>query len=253
MVNAREQLRPMPHLKTASGRVEALKRAARLFADLQVNTVSATVRPWLCARSGNLLEVGCGNQPYRSLIPAGCGYVGLDIEQAFDGCNPDVIRFDGGRFPFASAAFDSVFHTEVLEHVFDTRNFLAECRRVLKPGGSMMFSVPFQARYHYIPDDYFRFTPSALSLLLLEAGFEEVRITSRGSDITVAAYKTVGVFYRWAFSGLLKKALFVAFSPFVVLVLLAAHLSIWLKLGSPDDCLGYTVTANCADETAVSP
>ena len=238
-----EQLRPLPHLRTEQGVLGRVRRQARLFADLQVSTVDASVRPWLSQRSGHLLEVGCGDQPYRSLVPADCKYVGLDIEQAFDGCDPEVVRFDGKRFPFRSAAFDSVFHTEVLEHVFETRRFLAECSRVLKPGGSMMFSVPFQARFHYIPDDYFRFTPSAISQLLAEAGFGEIAISSRGTDVTVAAYKVVSVFYRWALGGLLHKLLFMLFSPVVVVALLVAHLSIRQGLGSPDDCLGYTVSA----------
>ena len=127
---------------------------------------------------------------------------------------------------FDDAEFDSIFHTEVLEHVFDVKTLLSECRRVLRPGGEMLLTVPFQARFHYIPHDYWRFTPSALRRMLEEAGFEEIDVRPRGTDLTVAGYKGVGVTYL---------------APVGALALGVGHLSLALRLGSPDDCLGYTV------------
>ena len=157
--------------------------------------------------------------------------------------NDEVVSYSGETFPCADSLFDALFHTEVLEHVFEYRNFLAECRRVLKPDGEMMFTVPFQARFHFAPHDYFRYTPSALGALLEEAGFADVKIDPRGTDVTVAAYKVVAVFFRWAYGNLGSKALFLLTSPVTFLLLALAHISIIFRLGSPDDCLGYSVTA----------
>lgn len=42
-------------------------------------------------------------------------------------------------------SLDVIFHGDVLEHVPDDRAALAECRRVLKPGGVLLFTVPFYA------------------------------------------------------------------------------------------------------------
>lgn len=44
---------------------------------------------------------------------------------------------------FESGSIDIVLHFDVLEHVPDWRLGLLECLRVLKPGGVMLFTVPF--------------------------------------------------------------------------------------------------------------
>ena len=46
------------------------------------------------------------------------------------------------KLSYPSKSFDLVLHSEVLEHVEDTAKALAECRRILKPGGICLFTVP---------------------------------------------------------------------------------------------------------------
>ena len=245
-----EDRRPPPNQSAGGTLAGALKVKVRQFLDLQVATVTADVHAWLAERSGTVLEVGCGDQPYRPFVPAGCAYTGLEWERARTDfamqANPDTVYYEGGAFPFADATFDNLFHTEVLEHVADYRSFLAECRRVLKPGAPLLLSVPFQARYHFIPHDYWRFTPAGLQAILEEAGFRSVRVEARGTDVTVALYKSVAVLYRLAYGGPLGKLAFAGASPAVVAMLSAAHASIKLGVGSKDDCLGYTVYATAA-------
>ena len=221
--------------------------AARRFLDLQMSSVVTDVRPWLATRGGELLEVGCGDQPYRCFFAEGIAYTGLDWDGAktgFESASDDVVYYDGTLFPLADKTFDAVFHTEVLEHVINVPLFLSECHRVLRPGGEMMLTVPFQARFHFIPHDYWRFTPSGLEHVLREAGFVNIKVTARGTDLCVAAYKVVAVFYRMAYDGLIGKLLLLLLSWLVGLLLLSAHISLRYKLGSQDDCIGYTVTAS---------
>lgn len=218
----------------------------RSILDMQMGSVHLHLRPWLNERSGTLLEVGCGAQPYRHLVPDNCRYTGLDWNEAESHFNyrlPDTIYYDGGQFPFEDGSFDNLFHTEVLEHVYHAGPFLTECHRVLKPLGSMFFTVPFQARYHYKPHDYFRYTPAALEKMLGEAGFCQIEIRPRGSDITVAAYKIMSVLYRWLQSGLTGKIAGMLLLPVALPVLIVGWLTQRLSAGSHDDCLGYTVTA----------
>jgi len=47
------------------------------------------------------------------------------------------------QLPFADAEFDACFSSEVIEHVFDIRSYLAEIRRVLKPGGRLLITTPY--------------------------------------------------------------------------------------------------------------
>jgi SAM-dependent methyltransferase len=232
-----------PPGKTITGKLRFFLRS---LLDMQVASVLRHLEPWLKKQSGTLLEVGCGAQPYRHLVPATCRYTGLDWEQAEANFNyrlPDTVYYDGERFPFADGSFDNLFHTEVLEHIFHAVQFLAECRRVLKPSGTMFFTVPFQARYHYIPHDFFRYTPAALERMLTEAGFRNIEIRPRGSDITVAAYKNMSIIFRWLQSGLAGMIAGILLAPVALPILIIGYLSLHSKMGSPDDCLGYTVTA----------
>lgn len=47
------------------------------------------------------------------------------------------------RLTYPSESFDIVMSLDVLEHVPHIERALAECQRVLRPGGTLLFSVPF--------------------------------------------------------------------------------------------------------------
>jgi hypothetical protein len=123
----------------------------------------------------------------------------------------------------------------------------------------MLFTVPFAARNHYIPCDYWRLTPASITRLLEEARFTGVVVTPRGGDIAVAMHKVNSVCYRLVFRDIPHRDLRLAnrvfftllFAVPVVLTTLAGHLSILLKWGSSDDPLGYTVS--CRKTAAENP
>ena len=150
----------------------------RMLVDLQVLTVYRDLRRHLPDFRGEVLDVGCGQSPYRFLLDAhATHYVGIDILDAdrFDYVNDDIVPFDGEHIPFADAQFDAVVCTEVLEHVPHFQLLVNEIHRVLKDGGRAVFTVPWSARYHYVPYDYFRYTPSSLRSMF--AQFDNVAIT----------------------------------------------------------------------------
>ncbi len=51
-------------------------------------------------------------------------------------------RADGVRLPFRDGTFDVVIASDVLEHIKDDSGAMTEMARVLRPGGSMIISVP---------------------------------------------------------------------------------------------------------------
>jgi hypothetical protein len=105
-----------------------------------------------------------------------------------------------------------------------------------------VLTVPFAARWHFIPYDYWRYTPSSLNILLTEAGFEAVRVQARGNPLTVACYKVMALNLMLLFgSGIAARALGVLFLPLLGVLACIANLSMASDWG--DDCLGYTVTA----------
>jgi len=136
----------------------------------------------------NWLDIGCGTRPYEAMFSAGT-YLGTDVPASG---RPDALKlpdvfYDGGRLPFRAACFDGVFSTQVLEHVSDPEAFLAECRRVLKPGGMLLLSAPFVWQEHEQPYDYFRFSSFGLRALLGRCGFEIGPLIKSGGAVEALA------------------------------------------------------------------
>src|SRR5262249_49949917 len=145
---------------------------------------------------GTLLDVGCGAQPYRHLLRDDVRYLGIDTTDAkehFGYESPEVTYFSGEIWPVPSASVDAILCTETLEHVLDPQAFLGEAHRCLRPGGRVLLTVPFAVRWHFVPYDYWRYTPSSLQHLLTRAGFENVAVYARGNPITVACYKVMAL------------------------------------------------------------
>jgi SAM-dependent methyltransferase len=71
-----------------------------------------------------------------------------------------------------AGTFDTVYSSQVLEHVPDPLKALQEIYRVLVPGGHAIVSVPLFNGLHEEPHDYFRYTPYGLKYLMEKAGFK---------------------------------------------------------------------------------
>ncbi|MBV9844418.1 MAG: class I SAM-dependent methyltransferase [Kutzneria sp.] len=54
----------------------------------------------------------------------------------------EVIRSNLAMLPITGAAVDVVVSMQVIEHLWDQKAFLAECRRVLRPGGQLLITTP---------------------------------------------------------------------------------------------------------------
>jgi len=64
--------------------------------------------------------------------------------------------------PFRDASFDVVVCSEVLEHVWDTTTAFVELKRVTRPGGWILVTVPFVYPLHEEPYDFVRLTPYSI-------------------------------------------------------------------------------------------
>jgi SAM-dependent methyltransferase len=224
--------------------------ALRRLIDLQAGSIWRDLAGELAAVHGLVLDVGCGAQPYRPLLGPSARYVGIDTADAkadFGYEIPDTLYFDGDSWPVGSESANVVLCTETLEHVLEPSKLLAEAHRTLRRGGRLLLTVPFAARWHFVPNDYWRFTPSSLRHLLETAGFTDVAVYARGNAFTVACYKTIALVLPYLFpqrggAGARAAQLLALLAvPFVVCLALAARVSLLGKGG--DDCLGYTVTA----------
>lgn len=215
--------------------------------DLQAASIWRDMRVELASARGDVLDVGAGAQPYRTLLPCDVHYRAIDIAEAgsvFGYDLPDTEHFDGHRWPVVDGSADIVLATETLEHVLEPALFLAEARRVLSKDGRLILTVPFSARWHYIPCDYWRFTPSSLRSMLEAAGFSEVAVYARGNEVTVACSKILALI----FMSLARdhgrpatRALATLMLPLAAILAFIGQVSLCNDGG--EDCLGWTVVA----------
>lgn len=86
--------------------------------------------------NGITLDIGCGQKPYASLFHSKT-YIGLEIDTPENRLKKQADYFyDGHQMPFKDNSFDSIVCNEVLEHVFNPKEFLEEIHRVMKGGGT---------------------------------------------------------------------------------------------------------------------
>ena len=123
---------------------------------------------------GTVLDVGCGAAPYRGLF-GHARYIGLEVATASQygsaKSGADIL-YDGKRLPLADASVDNLLCSQVLEHVFEPDDFLGELRRVLRPGGRLLLTVPFVWDEHEQPFDYARYSSFGLRHLAAKNGFD---------------------------------------------------------------------------------
>jgi SAM-dependent methyltransferase len=255
----KETFKPVPH-HPPTGFFYSAVFYIRCAVDFQLCTIFKHLKKQLPDYRGKVLDIGCGNSPFKFLLnKSKTDYTGIDIENAakFDYYNPDKVVFDGEHIPFADESFDNVILTEVLEHIENPEKIIGEMYRVLKPGGEAAVTVPWSARVHFMPYDYCRYTPFKFEKLF--AGFQSVKITSRGTDINSIISKLVALFVKCAFNLLkinrlrgvgwvkylllfpVKAILLILFFPILVAAIGIGHLELFLKFGSNDDPLGYTI------------
>ena len=137
---------------------------------------------WQDHISGRVLDVGVGTWPYsRQLLQDRCDYIATDC---FEHPNIDVVSdIHHLTDVFQRESFDYVICTDVLEHIPRPWKAVQELHAVLKPGGTLLLTTPFNFHLHADEHvlDYWRISADGLRILLEEiAGFAETEITPIG-------------------------------------------------------------------------
>ena len=135
-----------------------------------------------------MLDLGCGTGRFAASLAAEGRRV-LAIDPA-----PDLALAPAGatlvgsaeQVPLADASVGTVMVRDVIEHLDDAAA-LAECSRVLRPGGLLVVLVPAWPSLWSERDDHAghlrRYTRASLRRVVVDAGFEVV--TLRGYQLTL--------------------------------------------------------------------
>lgn len=155
---------------------------------------------------GDILDVGCGRGFLLQKVYAithDAKFHGLDISSKL--CkiskenNPyaEIIQGDAEALPYKDNTFDFVFMTETLEHMLDYDKAVSEVRRVLRPKGIFIVSVPNRdwASYDFydktrnkewqpVDDHYFR--------------VDEIKSLLKNNSFCIAKYRGSDNLYYYA-------------------------------------------------------
>jgi len=193
-----------PHTEAAAGRpagvddVDSFHRLATLYDRLMPGARAGPLAEGL-ARAARpverLLDVaGGGGRAGRAVTPAA---VVVDaapgMARVARGRGHDAVVGDATRLPVRTRSVDAVLVVDALHHVPDHAAALAECRRVLRPGGvavlrefdpATLAGRALAAAEHAVGFGSTFRTPDALAALVADAGLEAA-VVDRGVGYTV--------------------------------------------------------------------
>lgn len=103
------------------------------------------------ASQKTVLDLGCNNGYGTSILGRDSAHtIGVDVSpqsvqaarQNNAAPNIEYRVVDGFELPFDDATFDLIVSFQVIEHIFDPAPYLRNIRRVLRPGGTVIFTTP---------------------------------------------------------------------------------------------------------------
>lgn len=194
--------------------------------------------------NGIVLDLGCGTRPFEGdILKIAEKYIGVDWGNSLHELNADIKADLNQPLPIKDNFADHIVTFEVIEHLAEPASLLKEAHRILKKGGTLNLSVPFQWWLHEAPWDYQRYTKYGLQYQIEKAGF-----------FVESLEEVTGFWTMWILKlnyqlnripekcGNLKNIVRIGFSPFWFFSQSAAILfdKLWKE---PNETAGYFVVA----------
>jgi 2-polyprenyl-3-methyl-5-hydroxy-6-metoxy-1,4-benzoquinol methylase len=133
-------------------------------------------------RRGRILDIGPGKGLYTKLfLQWGMKVSCVDIDSSLRdfyiglGCDFEKVDLRSETLPHGDETFDAIWCSHVIEHLRDPVAFLAECNRVLRPGGHLVLRTPDVKKMGFDfwddPTHVQPYTLMSLGNILVLAGF----------------------------------------------------------------------------------
>ncbi len=136
-----------------------------------------------------MLDLGCGEAVHKQVAEhAGFEWVGLD----YDSQQAQILG-DAQALPFKDSSFEFILCLTVIQYLRFPFVMIEEARRVLKPGGTLIGTVPFLEPSHGV--SYYHYTHLGVYNLLKHAGFTVERVAPIETWSALKAQASMGMFY----------------------------------------------------------
>lgn len=158
------------------------------------------------------LEPGCGRGEFlEEFNKLGLESTGVDLSEFSGTMCPDVdvkkkVDLENDRWPFEDNHFDIIYNKSLMEHLRNPDKFLAEARRVLKPGGKIICLIPdWESNYKTYFDDFTHRTP------FTSVSLSDIYQITDFKNIKVYKFRQLPVVWRYPFINIFCKLI----SPFI--------------------------------------
>lgn len=115
-----------------------------------------------------VLDLACGESPYRGFFIAADKYIRMDRAPA----DPEVIDADMRSIPLPDHSVNLTLLSQAISDVPDPMEVLREVARITAPRGQVLVFESMCYPEHDMPNDYYRIMPAGLSWLAKHSGFE---------------------------------------------------------------------------------
>ena len=178
---------------------------------------------------GEVLDIGAADRWIEPHLKHVKRYIALDYPatgQDLYGAQPCLFG-SASQLPLQDDSFDTVILLEVLEHLERPQQALKEIQRVLRPGGTLILSLPFLYPVHDAPFDFQRYTRFGLERELKATGFQIEEL-----DNTLGSSASAGLIASLAISGAILESLHnrrpgLILSPILVASIPLINLAAW--------------------------
>jgi 2-polyprenyl-3-methyl-5-hydroxy-6-metoxy-1,4-benzoquinol methylase len=108
--------------------------------------------------TAKIIDIGCGMGEFADIIKEIYPQAQVTCVDGAERCCNFVrqkgyetfrVNLENEKIPVPNEEFDIVISLEVIEHIWNTENYLTEVKRILKPGGYAIFTTPNYNCYHY--------------------------------------------------------------------------------------------------------
>jgi ubiquinone/menaquinone biosynthesis C-methylase UbiE/uncharacterized protein YbaR (Trm112 family) len=126
--------------------------------DEEAKRLHETIMDKLPSKSKLILDVGCGSAwVANNLCPKGIEVISFDISydnpakaiKKYPFENHHALVGDAFNLPFEDESFDGIVASEIIEHVADPRAFIKELFRVIRQGGKLVITTPYDEKIVY--------------------------------------------------------------------------------------------------------